>query len=178
MKLTRIAFLTITPLSALAFMLTTSCKHELNDTQAYTPYIGEEDSSYLDFPIDLKGKTFNTGGGTGGYFIDFYEDGLFETYGFCDICPGSGTIGRYTQKSNAIYMIDSVCFVNEPHFTDEAKIVDCWNSTMTVYYLVRTKDAIYLSENANDTLDPKQVHIDGWYPKYEIETVENPFTID
>ena len=56
------------------------------------------------FPIDsiygnyesVAYKTFNTGGGTGGYFVTFIDEKRFKTFWFCDICDGAGRIGSYT----------------------------------------------------------------------------------
>lgn len=128
------------------------------------------------FPVDsifnnnetVAYKTFNTGGGTGGYFMTFIDDQSFETFGFCDICPGSGTIGSYVQKSKEILMLDSLCYENEPHFMDSSVYIDCHGSTMTRYYLVRKENILYLSTNPKDTLNPEQAKIDNSLPRHEI----------
>ncbi len=163
---------------ALCLLLLTSCKSDPVEQHEYIPYIAEEDSIYVKFPIDVTNKVFNTGSGIGGYFVEFYEGGIFRTFGFCDICSGSGTIGTYTQKSNAIYMVDSLCYENKPHFTNDAEYVDCEGSTMTTYYLVCKAKAIYLSLNASDTLDPRNVEINGAFPCHELLEIEDQFTIE
>lgn len=112
-------------------------------------------------------KTFGTGGGLGGYSINFIDHRTYSTFGFCDICPGGGEIGTYIQKSKEIFMLDSVCFENKPHFTNPRVYVNCEGSTMTHYFLVRNGNKVYLSSNPADTLNPQEMKTDS-YPYYEI----------
>lgn len=149
-----------------------SCERHSLDEQVHKNDPSKEGDGYIPSAIDVTNMQFHTGGGLGGYFITFGENNRFETFGFCDICPGSGTIGTYTQKSKVVYMVDSLCFENRPHFTDERKYIDCTGPTMSVYYLVQTKSNIYLTKNANDTLDPTSAHIDGSNPRCELLGIE------
>jgi hypothetical protein len=126
--------------------------------------------------FNLADKVFNTGGGLSGYFIRFYGNGTFEEFGFCDICPGSGTIGTYDKDSRAIYMLDSVCYVNEPHFTDSSVFVNCEGSTMSTYYLIQQGNTLYLSSNASDTIDSCDVQIDSSYPSYKLNEPKGGLT--
>lgn len=109
-------------LSTLLMLLVLSCEESsINDDSSGSIAIeGIAKKSRSKDDLSVANKDFNTGGGLGGYVIHFRNDGTFETFSFCDICSGSGSIGTYVQKSNAIYMLDSLCYVNEPHFTDSS----------------------------------------------------------
>ena len=122
-----------------------------------------KDKDYL-----VANKTFNTGGGTGGFFVTFEDDRTFRTYGFCDICPGGGSMGTYVQKSKEILLLDTICFESKPHFTDPEVNVPCTGPTMTSYYIVIQKNYVYLSSNPKDTLNPEEAQIDGSFPRFEI----------
>lgn len=126
-----------------------------------------KDKDYL-----VANKTFNTGGGTGGYYVSFDDDRNFRSYSFCDICSGGGSMGTYVQKSKEILLLDSICFESKPHFTDPKVNVPCKGPTMTSYYMVIQKNYVYLSSNPKDTLNPEEAHIDGSYPRFEIVDYE------
>ena len=147
-----------------------SCSSSAIDKDVITSFTDENVTDSLTYlgNFSIANKVFRTDG----YFIKFNEEGTFETFGFCDICSGSGTSGTYKKKYSTIYMLDTVCYKNEPHFTDSTVFVDCEGSTMTIYYLLQKGNALYLSSNSSDTIDPKNASIDFSYPSYQLKEVE------
>lgn len=130
-----------------------------------------------DLKIDtnsVAGKTFHTGDGLGGYVINFEDDRTYRTFGFCDICPGGGSIGTYVQKSKTIFMLDSICFENKPHFTSPKVFAKCEGSTMTHYFLVKKGNTLYLSSNPKDTINPNEMKIDFSLPSFDLHEAEIP----
>lgn len=60
--------------------------------------------------INVSNKTFTNRGDLGGHIIEFIDSSRYKTFGWCDICSGSGSYGIYKLVSKKIILQDTLCF--------------------------------------------------------------------
>ena len=128
-------------LSSCAERETTNKKDEAK-SKPLTTKIVENEPNYN----QIIGATYGLGDGLGGGSITFNKDLTFKSSGFCDICPGSYSFGRYEIRNDTVITVDTLIYSTHPHFAMPKDTIYDYKLSIDTLYIWSYGDSLVLSD--------------------------------
>ena len=136
-------------ISLICLIVSCSDSNEKSKFQTKTPDHRHQKTSEvrgLNLRAEIVGETFRIGSGLGGRSFTLKENGTFDQFGFCDVCPGSYSFGTYSLRNDTLFKQDTLCYSTHPHFATPEDTIPCDNLKTDTLYLWSLNSQIFFSD--------------------------------
>jgi len=96
--------------------------------------------------VQWVGSTFMIGSGLGGSTFTLNQNGTFDQFGWCDICPGGRSFGNYHIKEDTLIKADTLCYGTHPHFANPIDTIPCETLGIDTLFMWNIENVIGFAE--------------------------------